>query len=272
MQKKRMKRDKARANERRECSRSGRRQEEMECRRTIQVTERGRIIKAQTPSGRRQREVAGTAAGVDGGRDAARKLERDKRFEDRMANLPEVVGKTMGKEELKELRRKAVFYRGSREHKVKLPDVDKDKEVKREVWNPVIGEEGTGMRVIDSTEGMKIRGEDVWLVPRRESIGQLEKEEGVGWIYDILSKVARGSGKLRVRQNEGGKRIVALDGEGSKYTILGTQVRLCGRGVVTNMRGVGLLPKSEQKEFATYVKKVEHLICEESGAPGGWTR
>ena len=260
VQKKRVKRDKARGENRMKSGSKGRRQQQMEGIRIMQVAERGRIIKAQTPSGRRQRQVASTVGFVDKGRDGGKKLARHKKFGERVMQLRQVEARVLGKEDVNELRRKVVFYRGSREHKVKLPDVDKEKDVKREIWNPIIGEQESGMKVIDSPEGMKIQGHDVWLVPRRESLQHLGKDGSVQWIYDMLSTVESKSGKSNARQKDSGKRIVALDGQGSKCTILGTQVRLCGRGLTTNMRSIPRLEITKQKEFGRYVKKVEHLM------------
>ena len=232
----------------------------MEMERIMQVLDRGRIIKAETPSGRRQREVAKMAALIGKGRDASKKARRKRMFEEKMKTLEHVTVRRMKKEDVKKLREMAVFYRGSKEHKVKFPDVDVGKEKKRKLWNPVVGEKECGMTVIDKVAGFKVEGEDVWLVPRTESVEQLGEQRSLKWAYEMFSALEKSGGKNNVRQNPNGKRIAVMDGEGSKCNIVGTQVRLFGRGLVSNMTALEGKGKKIRMTFEKYIGTVERLM------------
>ena len=141
-QKKRKRRLAAQAEEDRKKRRVGRRQERVECMRALKITERGRIVKARTPSGRKQRALAMESATVEAGRQAASKQMADKKFEKRLEALPQVDVHVMRREQLEGLRNMAIFHRGSVDHKVKLPSVDEGKAVKRQVFEPSERREG----------------------------------------------------------------------------------------------------------------------------------
>ena len=218
----------------------------MERTRLMGIMDRGNIIKANTPSGRRQREAAMEGASVGIGRDASGKLAKEIRFRDKVGKLKEVAPVRLGKEDIEKLDRMAVFYRGSKEHRVVPPDATKGEKVRRTVWNPVVGEAESGMKIVDSVDGMRVRGEDIWLVPREESLRNMGRGDSVQWIYEMLDEVDRTSEKSTTRQKVGGGKIVVLDGEGSKHVPLGTNVVLCGRGLKTSMQGLELGTAEEE--------------------------
>ena len=159
-----MKRQRARAGERWEGKRKGSRQGGLEVERVAQVQDRGRIIEANSASGRQQREAAFASAAVGKGRDTARKLARRKHFEKKLKSLALAKADMLEEERVKQLGGMAVFYRGSREHSVKLPIIDEGKMVRREVWNPVVGDRSSGVETLDDRRGLKIESQDVWLI------------------------------------------------------------------------------------------------------------
>ena len=173
----REKREKAKGERRRKRKRTGRRQEEVESRRMVEIIGNGRMIRAKTPSGRRQRAVALSAAVMESGRQAAGKKLADEKFERKLDGLPKVKVRKMTDDEVVELKGRAVFHRGSAEHRVELPKVDEGKDVKRRVWCGVIGDDGCGMDIVDKNMGVKVENHQIWLMPRKDSLEKLGKVE-----------------------------------------------------------------------------------------------
>ena len=227
----------------------------------VETIGNGRMTRAKTPSGRRQRAVALSAAVMESGRQAAGKKLADEKFERKLDGLPKVKVRKMTDDEVVELKGRAVFHRGSAEHRVELPKVDEGKDVKRRVWCGVIGDDGCGMDIVDKNMGVKVENHQIWLTPRKDSLEKLGKGGSLQWTFDLMGVMESHSGVMTTRRKDG-KRIAVLDGKGSKCTIVGTQVKLFGRGLVTNMRGVEKHPKQKRKDFVKCMDKLENLLKE----------
>ena len=205
--------------------------------------------------------MAMSAAAIERGQQAAGKKAGDEKFERKLDGLPQLKVNKMRDDEVEELKRMAVFYRGSAVHRVELPKVDEGKDVRRRVWNPVIGEDGCGMEMVDNERGVKVENHEIWLMPRKDSLEKLGKGGKLQWTCDLMGVMEEHSAVMKTRRKDG-KRIAVLDGKGSKHTIVGTQVKLFGRGLVTNVRGVEKHPKQKRKDFVKCMMKLEKLLKE----------
>ena len=193
-----MKRWRARGEEK--IKRSGRCQDSLTVRRIGKMADRAKIIAANSPSGRRQREAAQQSAMVGSGRDSERKLSRERKFNERLKTLRVEKPDILNQSRVRELRKMAVFHKGSAGHTVKLPEINEGKEVRREVWNPAMGDIDCEMKVVDDTKGVKIEGEDVWLIPRDECSKRMTRDGKADWMHEMLGDVAEASEKTKTRQ------------------------------------------------------------------------
>lgn len=226
------------------------------------AVEGGRIFAQNTENSREQRRVLGTAIlGSDGGQGRAipvnpigavkKKRRKEAKLEKRkegFAKLLDLEAKIPKKEVFdgEKCSSVAQFYMGSRLHIPPLPEVDgkvRDPTKRRSVVSDFVEE---SLEVIDSTEGIESR---YFTLIRTTKAGSEGNASGNGTndrrskdpdngrelylAFKAMEGKKRGSDS---RSNQSGKRIAAMDGDGSCYINFGTNGNIFGGGVKTDIK------------------------------------